>query len=166
MHCRAFLCPPKNLERREAESPGTTLGQQSPQENPGSPLNQMDCRSIFTKITGALTSAFPQFKLKTLAIRFQATSATTRQVKGHRPKRKQTAADANLSAKYAASTGLDSSTYGTHSLRRTKATLIYRRTKNLRAVQLLLGHTNLDSTVRYLGIELDDALEIAENTEI
>ncbi|MGJ8686526.1 MAG: tyrosine-type recombinase/integrase [Spongiibacteraceae bacterium] len=62
--------------------------------------------------------------------------------------------------------GLDSSTYGTHSLRRTKATLIYRRTKNIRAVQLLLGHTNLDSTVRYLGIELDDALEIAENTEI
>lgn len=62
--------------------------------------------------------------------------------------------------------GLDGSTYGTHSLRRTKATLIYRRTKNLRAVQLLLGHTNLDSTVRYLGVELDDALEIAENTDI
>ena len=50
--------------------------------------------------------------------------------------------------------------------RRTKATLIYRRTKNLRAVQLLLGHTKLESTVRYLGIEVDDALEIAEQTEI
>ncbi|RZO84554.1 MAG: integrase [Oceanococcus sp.] len=62
--------------------------------------------------------------------------------------------------------GLDGSTYGTHSLRRTKATLIYRRTKNLRAVQLLLGHTSLDSTVRYLGVELDDALEISEQTEI
>ena len=61
--------------------------------------------------------------------------------------------------------GLDPANYGTHSLRRTKATLIYRRTKNLRAVQLLLGHTKLESTVRYLGIEVDDALEISELTE-
>jgi integrase len=62
--------------------------------------------------------------------------------------------------------GLDRSEYGTHSIRRTKATLIYRRTKNLRAVQLLLGHAKLESTVRYLGIEVDDALEISEQTEI
>jgi integrase len=62
--------------------------------------------------------------------------------------------------------GLDPSLYGTHTLRRTKATLIYRRTKNLRAVQLLLGHTKLESTVRYLGIEVDDALELAEQTEV
>ena len=62
--------------------------------------------------------------------------------------------------------GLDPTAYGTHSMRRTKATLIYRRTKNLRAVQLLLGHAKLESTVRYLGIEVDDALEIAEQTEI
>ena len=62
--------------------------------------------------------------------------------------------------------GLDSSAYGTHSMRRTKATLIYKRTKNLRAIQLLLGHTKLESTVRYLGIEVDDALEISEQTEI
>lgn len=62
--------------------------------------------------------------------------------------------------------GLEPNTYGTHSLRRNKATLIYRRTKNLRAVQLLLGHTKLESTVRYLGIEVDDALEMAEQTEI
>lgn len=62
--------------------------------------------------------------------------------------------------------GLEPNTYGTHSLRRTKATLIYRRTKNLRAVQLLLGHTKLESTVRYLGIEVDDALEMAEQTEV
>lgn len=62
--------------------------------------------------------------------------------------------------------GLDPYSYGTHSLRRTKATLIYRRTKNLRAVQLLLGHTKLESTVRYLGIEVDDALEMAEQTEV
>lgn len=62
--------------------------------------------------------------------------------------------------------GLDPSDYGTHSMRRTKATLIYRRTKNLRAVQLLLGHSKLESTVRYLGIEVDDALEIAEQTEV
>ena len=61
--------------------------------------------------------------------------------------------------------GLDPAAYGTHTLRRTKASLIYRRTKNLRAVQLLLGHTKLESTVRYLGIEVDDALEIAEATE-
>ena len=61
---------------------------------------------------------------------------------------------------------LDPELYGTHSLRRTKATLIYRRTKNLRAVQLLLGHTKLESTVRYLGIEVDDALEMAEQTEV
>ncbi len=63
------------------------------------------------------------------------------------------------------SIGLDSAAYGTHSLRRTKASLIYRRTKNLRAVQILLGHTKLVSTVRYLGIEVDDALELAEQTE-
>jgi site-specific recombinase XerD len=56
--------------------------------------------------------------------------------------------------------------YGTHTLRRTKASQIYRRTKNLRAVQLLLGHTKLESTVRYLGIEGDDALEMAEQTEV
>ena len=64
-----------------------------------------------------------------------------------------------------AAIGLDPAAYGTHSLRRTKATLIYRRTKNLRAVQLLLEHRKSESTVRYLGIEVDDALEIAEQTE-
>jgi integrase len=64
------------------------------------------------------------------------------------------------------SIGLDPAAYGTHTMRRTKATLVYRRTKNLRAVQLLLGHTKLESTVRYLGIEVDDALEISEQTEI
>ena len=62
--------------------------------------------------------------------------------------------------------GLDPAAYGTHSMRRTKASLIYRRTKNLRAVQLLLGHTKLESTVRYLGIEVDDALDLAEQTEV
>ena len=67
---------------------------------------------------------------------------------------------------WVADIGLDPYAYGTHSLRRTKATLIYRRTKNLWAVQLLLGHTKLESTVRYLGIELEDALEIAEQTEV
>jgi integrase len=62
--------------------------------------------------------------------------------------------------------GLDASAYGTHTLRRTKASLIYRRTKNLRVVQLLLGHTKLESTLRYLGIEVDDALEVSEQTEV
>ena len=62
--------------------------------------------------------------------------------------------------------GLDPNDYGTHSMRRTKVSLIYRQTKNLRAVQLLLGHTKLESTVRYLGVEVDDALELAEQTDI
>jgi integrase len=62
--------------------------------------------------------------------------------------------------------GLDASLFGTHPLRRTKATLIYRKTGNLRAVQLLLGHTKVESTVRYLGIEVDDALAIAEQVDI
>ena len=62
--------------------------------------------------------------------------------------------------------GLDSGSYGIHPMRRTKATLIYRRTKNIRAVQLLLGHTKLESTVRYLGIDVDDVLEMAEQTEV
>jgi len=62
--------------------------------------------------------------------------------------------------------GLDPNLYGTHSLRRTKATLIYRRTGNLRAVQLLLGHTKIESTVRYLGIDVDDALAIAEQVDV
>jgi len=61
---------------------------------------------------------------------------------------------------------LDVTAYGTHTMRRTKATLIYRHTKNLRAVQLLLGRSKLESTVRYLGIEVEYALEIAEQTEV
>jgi len=65
-----------------------------------------------------------------------------------------------------ASIGLDPKLFGTHSLRRTKATLIYRRTGNLRAVQLLLGHTKIESTVRYLGIEVDDALSLAEQVDV
>ena len=64
------------------------------------------------------------------------------------------------------SIGLDPHKYGTHSLRRTKAAQICRKTGNLRAVQLLLGHTKLESTVRYLGVEVDDALRIAEQVEL
>jgi integrase len=73
---------------------------------------------------------------------------------------------ARLVAEWIASIGLDPHIFGTHSLRRTKATLIYRRTGNLRAVQLLLGHKKMESTVRYLGIEVDDALAIAEQVEV
>jgi integrase len=73
---------------------------------------------------------------------------------------------ARLVSDWIGSIGLDPSFFGTHSLRRTKATLIYRRTGNLRAVQLLLGHTKIESTVRYLGIEVDDALAIAEQVEV
>jgi site-specific recombinase XerC len=64
------------------------------------------------------------------------------------------------------SIGLEPSAYGTQSMRRTKAAQIYKKTGNLRAVQLLLGHTKMDSTVRYLGIELEDALEISEGVEM
>ena len=63
-------------------------------------------------------------------------------------------------------TGLDGSAYGTHSMRRTKVAQIYKKTGNLRAVQLLLGHTQLESTVRYLGVEVDDALSISEQVEL
>ena len=73
---------------------------------------------------------------------------------------------ARLLSEWIASIGLDSKLFGTHSLRRTKATLIYRRTGNLRAVQLLLGHTKIESTVRYLGIEVDDALAVAEQVDV
>ena len=73
---------------------------------------------------------------------------------------------ARLLLDWITSIGLDPSLFGTHSLRRTKATLIYRRTGNLRAVQLLLGHTKVESTVRYLGIEVDDALAIAEQIDV
>lgn len=73
---------------------------------------------------------------------------------------------ARIVESWVASIGLDPAAYGTHTMRRTKATLIYRRTKNLRAVQLLLGHSNLDSTVRYLGIEIDDALEMSEQIDV
>ena len=62
--------------------------------------------------------------------------------------------------------GLKPHDYGTHSLRRTKAAMIYKQTGNLRAVQILLGHTKIESTVRYLGVDVEDALEIAEATEV
>ena len=62
--------------------------------------------------------------------------------------------------------GMDDTVYGTHSMRRTKAAQIYKKTGNLRAVQLLLGHTKLESTVRYLGIEVDDALSISEQVDL
>ena len=72
---------------------------------------------------------------------------------------------ARLLSTWVADIGLDPAIYGTHSLRRTKATIIYRRTKNLRAIQLLLGHSKIESTVRYLGVEVEDALALAEETE-
>ena len=73
---------------------------------------------------------------------------------------------ARLLAEWLTMIGLDFCLYGTHSLRRTKATLIYKKTGNLRAVQLLLGHTKIESTVRYLGIEVDDALAVAEQIDV
>ena len=73
---------------------------------------------------------------------------------------------ARIVNQWVASIGLDPHKYGTHSLRRTKAALIYKKTGNLRAVQLLLGHTKLESTVRYVGIEVVDDLQISEQTEL
>ena len=73
---------------------------------------------------------------------------------------------ARIAPQWVAAVGLDTTVYGTHTMSRTKATLIYKRTKNLRAVQLLLGHTKLESTVRYPDIEVGDALKISEQTEI
>ena len=69
-------------------------------------------------------------------------------------------------AKWVSSIGLDPKRSGTHSMRCTKASLIYKRTGNIRAVQPLLGHTKLESTVRYLGIEVDDALAISEQAKL
>ena len=65
-----------------------------------------------------------------------------------------------------AAIGLDPALFGTHSLRRTKASLIYKRTGNLRAVQILLGHRKIESTVRYLGVDLEDALALSESTDV
>lgn len=73
---------------------------------------------------------------------------------------------ARLVDEWVGAVGLDVRGYGTHSMRRTKASLIYKATGNLRAVQILLGHTNIENTVRYLGVDIDDAITFAERTEI
>ncbi len=73
---------------------------------------------------------------------------------------------ARIVKKWVSDIGLDPYDYGTHSLRRTKVSLIYRKTKNIRAIQLLLGHAKIESTVRYLGFEVDDALEMSEHIDI
>jgi integrase len=73
---------------------------------------------------------------------------------------------ARLVDEWVSTIGLDKREYGTHSMRRTKAALIYKATGNLRAVQILLGHTNIENTVRYLGVDVDDALTLSERTEI
>lgn len=73
---------------------------------------------------------------------------------------------ARLVDEWVTAIGLRREDYGTHSLRRTKASIIYKATGNLRAVQLLLGHTKIESTVRYLGVDLEDALTLAEHTEV
>lgn len=73
---------------------------------------------------------------------------------------------ASLVDEWESAVGLNVREYGTHSMRRTKASLIYKATGNLRAVQILLGHSNIENTVRYLGVDIDDALTLAERTEI
>jgi integrase len=84
----------------------------------------------------------------------------------HKSQHLSTRQYSRMLSSWVAAIGLDPTSYGTHSMRRTKATLLYRRTKNLRAIQLLLGHSKLDSTVRYLGIEIDDALEMSEQMDV
>lgn len=86
--------------------------------------------------------------------------------RGHPEKPISTRQYARRVSNWVESAGLDPRLYGTHSLRRTKAALIYRKTGNLRAVQLLLGHTKIESTVKYLGIDVNDAIEIAERVDI
>ena len=73
---------------------------------------------------------------------------------------------ARLVDEWVTAIGLRSEDYGTHSLRRTKAAMIYKATGNLRAIQILLGHTKIENTVKYLGVDIEDALELAEHTEI
>jgi site-specific recombinase XerC len=73
---------------------------------------------------------------------------------------------ARMVDEWVSAVGLNVSEYGTHSMRRTKASLIYKATGNLRAVQILLGHSNIENTVRYLGVDIDDAITLAERTEI
>ena len=100
-------------------------------------------------------------------VRFELTEQTRQAVDDYiKAARKKPGEYARLVSIWVAMIGLDPHFFGTHSLRRTKATLIYRRTGNLRAVQLLLGHTKIESTVRYLGIEVDDALAIAEQVDV
>jgi integrase len=133
---------------------------------------------------GGYTIAQPFAKRKPRPVRFELSEQTRQAVDeylkvtgkrpgeflftGHRgPERSLTTRQyARLVSEWIGSVGLDPRLFGTHSLLRTKATLIYRRTGNLRAVQLLLGHTKIESTVRYLGIEVDDALAIAEQVDV
>ena len=73
---------------------------------------------------------------------------------------------ARMVDEWVSTVGLDKREFGTHSMRRTKASIIYKSTGNLRAVQILLGHSNIQNTVRYLGVDVDDALTLSERTEI
>src|SRR6516164_11385556 len=116
-------------------------------------------------------------------VRFEITEQTRQAIDDHLAKLRATSSDflfhgrqrdhhlttrqyERLLSEWLSLIGLDPSAFGTHSVRRTKATLIYRKTGNLRAVQLLLGHTKIESTVRYLGIEVDDALAISEQVDV
>jgi integrase len=117
------------------------------------------------------------------AVRFEITEQTRQAIDDHLSHRSEAASPylfpghgpaghlttrqyARLLGNWLTMIDLDACFYRTHSLRRTKATLIYKKTGNLRAVQLLLGHTEIESTVRYLGIEVDDALAVAEQIDV
>lgn len=113
---------------------------------------------ITKKTQDALSSWIQKAELKYLDFLFPSRSTPGRHI--------TTQQYAKIVNRWVESIGLDQSIYGTHSLRRTKASIIYKQTKNLRAIQILLGHTKLESTVRYLGVEVDDALELSEHIEI
>ncbi|RAU47946.1 integrase [Pseudomonas sp. RIT412] len=113
---------------------------------------------ITTQTRAALETWLNQARLKSEDFLFPSRQSTSAHLSTRQYSR--------IVKSWVASIALDPASYGTHSRRPTKASLIYRRTKNIRAVQILLGHTKLESTVRYLGIEVDDALEMAEQTEV
>ena len=146
-------------------------------------FTQLRVRDVCHGNTGAMRSMILQQKTGR-PVQFEITAATRKSIQNWIGVRELTSSDflfpsrthssphlstrqyARIVHRWIASIGLDDTAYGTHTIRRTKVSLIYRRTKNLRAVQLLLGYSKLESAVRYLGIEVDDALEIAEQTEI
>lgn len=148
------------------------------------------CDLVALKVSDLVTSSGVRSRVLILQrktgrpVQFEVTEQTRKSIAGWIARKKLTSDDwlfpsrsklgAHLSTRQYARlvdswitlVGLDPAAYGTHSMRRTKVSLLYKKTGNLRACQLLLGHTKLESTVRYLGVEVDDALELSEALEL